>query len=60
MQKDSASTYLSEGMYFNANILDSERQRITGKPASQRFIINSIKIIFLIRRIRYVALIRWI
>ena len=30
MQKDSASTYLSEGMYFNANILDSERQRITG------------------------------
>ena len=30
MQKDSGSTYLSEGMYFNANILDSERQRITG------------------------------
>ena len=30
LQKDSASTYLSEGMYFNANILDSERQRITG------------------------------
>lgn len=30
MRKDSASTYLSEGMYFNVNVLDSERQRITG------------------------------
>lgn len=31
IQKDSASTYLSEGMYFNVNLLDSERQRITSK-----------------------------
>lgn len=30
MRKDSASTYLSEGMYFNVNVLDGERQRITG------------------------------
>lgn len=29
MQKDSASTYLSEGMYFNVSVLDGERQRIT-------------------------------
>lgn len=29
LQKDSASTYLSEGMYFNVNMLDGERQRIT-------------------------------
>lgn len=29
LQKDSASTYLSEGMYFNVNLLDGERQRIT-------------------------------
>lgn len=29
MQKDSTSTYLSEGMYFNVSILDGERQRIT-------------------------------
>ncbi|WP_300910445.1 BamA/TamA family outer membrane protein [uncultured Bacteroides sp.] len=31
IQKDTASTYLSEGMYFNVNLLDSERQRITSK-----------------------------
>lgn len=29
LQKDSASTYLSEGMFFNVNLLDGERQRIT-------------------------------
>lgn len=29
MQADSASTYLSEGMYLDVNILDKERQRIT-------------------------------
>lgn len=29
MRRDSASTYLSEGMYFDVNKLDAERQRIT-------------------------------
>lgn len=29
MQQDSADTYLTEGMYFDVNRLDAERQRIT-------------------------------
>lgn len=29
MELDSAASYLSEGMYFDANVLDAERQRIT-------------------------------
>lgn len=29
MRRDSAATYLSEGMYFDVNKLDAERQRIT-------------------------------
>lgn len=29
MRRDSAATYLSEGMYFDVNLLDAERQRIT-------------------------------
>ncbi len=29
MRQDSAATYLSEGMAFNANLLDAERQRVT-------------------------------
>ena len=29
LKRDSSSTYLSEGMDFNVNVLDSERQRIT-------------------------------
>lgn len=29
LQQDSAATYLSEGMYFDVNVLDAERQRIT-------------------------------
>ena len=28
IRQDSASTYLSEGMYFDVNVLDAERQRI--------------------------------
>lgn len=28
MRQDSAKTYLSEGMYFDVNVLDAERQRI--------------------------------
>lgn len=30
MQRDSASTLLHEGMYLDVNVLDAERQRITG------------------------------
>ena len=29
MRQDSAGTYLTEGMYFDVNRLDAERQRIT-------------------------------
>ena len=29
MRQDSADTYLTEGMYFDVNRLDAERQRIT-------------------------------
>ena len=31
MRQDSAVTLLSEGMYFDVNVLDAERQRITNK-----------------------------
>ena len=31
IQQDSAVTLLSEGMYFDVNVLDAERQRITNK-----------------------------
>ena len=31
MRQDSAVTLLSEGMYFDDNVLDAERQRITNK-----------------------------
>lgn len=31
MRQDSAATLLSEGMYFDVNVLDAERQRITNK-----------------------------
>ena len=35
MRQDSAVTLLSEGMYFDVNVLDAERQRITKQTASE-------------------------
>ena len=56
IQQDSAVTLLSEGMYFDVNVLDAERQRITNKLL-QMDITSSTRSIYPIPRIPSVILI---
>ena len=52
MRQDSAVTLLSEGMYFDVNVLDAERQRITNKTASEWILQVQQRVHILYRRYR--------